>query len=73
MIKMNNLCKSPERKPREEPEIEKPDNERTRIVQILMDHGVSSAKGLSIIKQASETYQHSTQAIESIKKMVEDY
>ena len=73
VIKMNNLCKSPERKPREEPEIEKLDNERTRVVQILMDHGVSSAKGLSIIKQASETYQNSTQAIESIKKMVEDY
>jgi len=43
------------------------------MINILMEHGISSAKSYDVNQVARKVRQGSQKAIQSIKRMVEDY
>jgi len=58
-------------KAQEDEEFER--KEKQRVVEVLMDHGVSAAKGYVSVQHADQEVQNTRQTITSVKNMVREY
>lgn len=58
---------------RSEPDLDEDLEQRKEMVNILMEHGISAARGEDLKRKANKVRQSSQLAISNVKRMIEDY